>query len=124
MHLLPFALQTEGEARYNSGDFFARVSLERAETLFSPSTDDASVVGEMVCRVLRSESATRGAPIDNSKEWKQAAEYARTRLSTLSCETGKRGHAHNLLTLAELSTSGKTYFYNFANLVGFINKIR
>jgi tetratricopeptide (TPR) repeat protein len=105
MHLLPFALQTEGEARYNSGDFFARVSLERAETLFSTSTDDASVVGEMVCHVLRSESATRGAPIDNSKEWKQAAEYARTRLSTLSSETGKRGHSHNLLALqvAELS---------------------
>jgi len=41
------------------------------------------------------------------EEWKQAAECARARLSTLSSETGKRGHAHNLLTLAKLSEDTK-----------------
>ncbi|KAF8497107.1 hypothetical protein F5888DRAFT_325546 [Russula emetica] len=105
MHLLPYALQTEGEAQYHSGNFFAGDLLTRAEALFSTSTDDASVVGEMECRVLWSESVSLGTA--NMEEWKQAAECARARLSTLSSETGKRGHAHNLLTLAKLSEDTK-----------------
>ncbi|KAG1837320.1 hypothetical protein DFJ58DRAFT_816092 [Suillus subalutaceus] len=108
MHLLPYALQTEGEARYNSAFLGGAGLLARAEALFSTFKDDASVVGEMECRVLRTESAVRGREDLNPKEeWKQAAEYARVRLSTLSSETGKRGHAHNLLTLAQLSKDTK-----------------
>lgn len=107
MRLLPYALQTEGEIRYNSMFLEAAELLARAEALFSTSKDDASVVGEMECRVLRTESAARGAVHGNEGEWKQAAEYARARLSTLSSETGKRGHAHNLLTLARLSKDTK-----------------
>ncbi|KAG1847376.1 hypothetical protein F4604DRAFT_164952 [Suillus subluteus] len=104
MHLLPYALQTEGEARYNSAFLGGAGLLARAEALFSTFEDDASVVGEMECRVLRTESAFRGRKDLNPKEeWKQAAEYARARLSTLNSETGRRGHAHNLLTLARLS---------------------
>jgi hypothetical protein len=105
MHLLPYALQTEGEAQYNSGNFFVHGLLARAEALFSTSTDDASVVGEMECRVLRSEAASIGRA--ENTEWKQAAECVRARLSTLSSETGKRGHAHSLLTLAKLSEDTK-----------------
>jgi hypothetical protein len=105
MHLLPYALQTEGEVQYNSGNFFIRELIERAEALFSTSTDDAGVVGEMECRVLQSELVTRSG--GSQEEWKQGAERARERLSTLSSETGKRGHAHNLLTLAKLSGERK-----------------
>jgi hypothetical protein len=105
MDLLPYALQTEGEAQFNSGNFAVRELLARAEALFSTSTDDASVVAEMECRIVRSESASRGS--DNMEDWRQAAEYARTRLSTLSSETGKRGYAHSLLTLAKLSEDYK-----------------
>lgn len=102
MHLLSYALQTEGEVRYNSVFLGAAGLLARAEALFSTSRDDASVVGEMECRVLRTESTARA--VDGiEEEWKQAAEYACARLSTLSSETGKRGHAHSLLTLALLS---------------------
>lgn len=107
MHLLPYALQTEGEARYNSMYLGGAGLLVRAEALFSSSKDDASVVGEMECHVLRSESAARGGGDGKQEEWKQAAEYACARLSTLSSETGKRGHAHSLLTLARLSKDTK-----------------
>jgi len=102
MHLIPYALQTEGDAQFRSGNFYIHRLLLRAEALFSTSTDDASVVGEMECRILRSESASRGGGSEHI-EWKQAAEFARARLSTLSSETGKRGHGHSLLTLAKLS---------------------
>ncbi|KAG1767634.1 hypothetical protein EDD22DRAFT_1005278 [Suillus occidentalis] len=107
MHLLPYALQTEGEARYNSTYLGGAGLLVRAEALFSNSKDDASVVGEMECHVLRTESAARGGVDGEQEDWKQAAEYARARLSTLSSETGKRGHAHSLLTLARLSKDTK-----------------
>ena len=101
MDLLPYALQTQGEVQFNGGSFYIHELLSRAEALFTTSTDDASVVAEMECRIVRSESASRGNA--NMEGWRQAAEYARTRLSTLSSETGKRGHAHSLLTLAKLS---------------------
>ncbi|KAG2746594.1 hypothetical protein P692DRAFT_201933259 [Suillus brevipes Sb2] len=107
MHLLPYALQTEGEARYNSTFLGGARLLVRAEALFSNFKDDASVVGEMECHVLRIESAARGGVDGKQEDWKQAAEYARARLSTLSSETGKRGHAHSLLTLARLSGNTK-----------------
>jgi hypothetical protein len=104
MPLLPYALQTEGEARYNSVYSGGAGLLARAEALFSISQDDASVVGEMKCRVLRTESAYRSGDDEKKREeWKEAAEYACARLSTLSSETGKRGHAHSLLTLAQMS---------------------
>ena len=103
MDLLPYALQTEGEAQFNSGNFAVHELLSKAEAIFSTSTDDASVVGEMECRIVRSEIASRGHGGGNNEEWRQAAEYARTRLSTLSSDIGKRGHAHSLLTLAYLS---------------------
>ncbi|KAG2095483.1 uncharacterized protein F5147DRAFT_402107 [Suillus discolor] len=103
MHLLPYALQTLGEAQYNHMFVGAAVPLAKAEALFSTSKDDASVVGEMECHVLQAEYAARGNVNGTEKEWKQAAEYALMRLSTLSSETGKRGYAHSLLTLARLS---------------------
>ena len=105
MHLLPDALQTEGEAQYNSGDTFNGRLFARAAAIFSTSKDDASVVGEMECRVLKEECACRCG--DGEEGWKAAAECARARLSTLSSETGKRGHAHSLLTLAKLSKDTK-----------------
>lgn len=117
MHLLPYALQTLGETQYNSVFLGGAVLLARAEALFSTSKDDASIVGEMECRVLRTESAARGGVDGNEEEWKQAAEYARARLSTLSSETGKRGHAHNLLTLAELSKDTKNEIYWLRTLI-------
>ncbi|KAG2119988.1 hypothetical protein BD769DRAFT_1024756 [Suillus cothurnatus] len=107
MHLLPYALQTEGEALHNSVYLGAPELLARAEALFSTSKDDASVVGEMECHVLRTESTARGVVHGNKEEWKQAAEYACARLSTLSSEIGKRGYAHSLLTLAQLSEDTK-----------------
>ena len=107
MHLLPYALQTEGEARYNNGDHSSGL-FSRAAVLFSTSNDDASVVGEMECHVVRTEVAFRGDGSENSKaERKAAAECARTRLSALSSETGKRAHAHILLTLSQLSEDFK-----------------
>lgn len=105
--LLPYALQTEGEARYNNAFLGGARLLVRAEALFSNSKDDASVVGEMECHVLRTESAARGGVDGKQEDWKQAAEYARARLSTLSSETGKRGYARSLLTLAQLSKDTK-----------------
>ena len=106
MHLLPYALQTEGEAQYNSGEFGVSVELlRRAKALFSTSMDDADVVGEMECHVVSSEIQSRADA--NNEEWKQAAECARARLSTLTSEIGKRGHAHNLLALAEFSGDTK-----------------
>ncbi|KAG2065879.1 hypothetical protein BDR04DRAFT_1234317 [Suillus decipiens] len=107
MHLLPYALQTEGEARYNSMFLGGFELFARAEALFSTSKDDASVVGEMECHVHRTESAARAGGDGNEGDLKQAAEYARARLSTLSSEIGKRAHAHNLLTLARLSKDTK-----------------
>ena len=107
MHLLPYALQTEGEAQYNSGKFDVSVELLRsAKALFSTSMDDADVVGEMECHVVSSKIQSLAAA--NNEGWKQAAECARARLSTLTSEAGKRGHAHNLLALLELSEAEDT----------------
>jgi hypothetical protein len=108
MHLLPYALQTEGEARYNNRHHTAVVLYTRAAVLFSASKDDASVVGEMECHVIRTEIAVRGNGTEENKaNQKAAAECARTRLSTLSSEAGKRGYAHSLLTLSQLSEDSK-----------------
>ena len=102
MHLLPYALQTEGEARFNSGSFDITL-LERAKAIFGTSKymNDADVVGEMECHVVSSEIQSRRS--GNMEVWKQAAECARARLSTLTSETGKRGYAYSLLKAAELS---------------------
>jgi AAA domain len=108
MHLLPYALQTEGEARFDSGSFGSTVELlGRAKTIFGTSKymDDADVVGEMECHIVSSESQSRGD--GNMEVWKQAAECARARLSTLTSETGKRGYAHSLLKVADLSGDTK-----------------
>ena len=103
--LLPYALQTMAEVLYNGGDLVTRGPIEKAEAIFSTLKDDASIVGEMHCRVLRTEIVRRaeGNSKKSMEEQKRAAEYARTRLSTLSSVTGKRGYAHSLLTLAQLS---------------------